>query len=515
MKNGVILQAFERQLPADGSLWRTIGEKATCFANFGISAVWMPPMCKGAAGGGSLGYDTYDLYDLGEFYQKGSVRTKYGTKDELLSAITALHNVGVEVYANMVLNHLDEGDEEEWLRVEESIENGYLSKFKQPREDMFQTRFTFPGRIPAHSRFVWNHEHFTGFDYPKSEWELSGDRWCEVPNSKRNRIFRIYGKKWPEDTEVFGGHWPVEEKKPFFCFDIDHSNPDVREELVSWGKWFLDTTHADGLVLDCVPHISTPFLCDWLSEMRKHSGCDLFAVGEYMSGVVSQLCSYLGRVNRNMSLLDYPLHYRFREASVNLKDGKDFDLRRLFSETFSAKCPDSAVTFLDNHDTQFCAGETESPVLWTFQVAAYAFILLRASGRPCVFWRDLYGAPDNQAGIVRDLPLLLKIRQLCAKGDEVSIMDQGPNLIGFARSGSPDDMASGLVCAISNDKVERRLQLQLPSHFYGLRLHCVVGDRPNVTVSAEGEADFSVGAGRCAIFIPEEAAAILEANRHQ
>ena len=65
MNSGVILQSFEQQIPADGSLWRAIGERAGSFAKMGISAVWMPPMCKCAAGGGSLGYDTYDLYDFG------------------------------------------------------------------------------------------------------------------------------------------------------------------------------------------------------------------------------------------------------------------------------------------------------------------------------------------------------------------------------------------------------------------------------------------------------------------
>lgn len=36
-----------------------------------------------------VGYGAYDLYDLGEFNQKGTVRTKYGTKAQLKSAIDA------------------------------------------------------------------------------------------------------------------------------------------------------------------------------------------------------------------------------------------------------------------------------------------------------------------------------------------------------------------------------------------------------------------------------------------
>ena len=41
------------------------------------------------------GYAVYDLYDLGEFDQKGTVRTKYGTRHELEEAVAALHENGI------------------------------------------------------------------------------------------------------------------------------------------------------------------------------------------------------------------------------------------------------------------------------------------------------------------------------------------------------------------------------------------------------------------------------------
>jgi hypothetical protein len=43
---------------------------------------------------------------------------------------------------------------------------------------------------------------------------------------------------------------------------------------------------------------------------------------------------------------------------------------------------------------------------------------------------------------------LLKIRQICAKGEESVILDKGPNLVGFVRSGILEDTWSGLVCII-------------------------------------------------------------------
>ncbi|HBL29705.1 MAG TPA: alpha-amylase, partial [Acidobacteria bacterium] len=55
--------------------------------------------------GSDVGYGVYDMYDLGEFNQKGSVRTKYGTKAEYLAAISTAHANGLQIYGDLVFNH--------------------------------------------------------------------------------------------------------------------------------------------------------------------------------------------------------------------------------------------------------------------------------------------------------------------------------------------------------------------------------------------------------------------------
>ena len=70
----------------------------------GVTAVWIPPACKGKEQN-DVGYGTYDLFDLGEFDQKNTVRTKYGTRQELQEAIKALHEHHVGVYLDAVMNH--------------------------------------------------------------------------------------------------------------------------------------------------------------------------------------------------------------------------------------------------------------------------------------------------------------------------------------------------------------------------------------------------------------------------
>ena len=82
MQNGTMIQFFHWYTPADGNFWKHVKEEAPRLAKLGINAVWLPPACKAAGGGYSVGYDIYDLYDLGEFDQKGTIRTRYGTKEE-------------------------------------------------------------------------------------------------------------------------------------------------------------------------------------------------------------------------------------------------------------------------------------------------------------------------------------------------------------------------------------------------------------------------------------------------
>jgi alpha-amylase len=117
MENFTMLQFFEWYYPGDGGLWDHLKNESGRLKSIGIDAVWLPPAYKGAAGGYSVGYDVYDIYDLGEFDQKGSVRTKYGTKQQLLDAVQAARDAGLNVYVDVVLNHMGGADEAEKVTV--------------------------------------------------------------------------------------------------------------------------------------------------------------------------------------------------------------------------------------------------------------------------------------------------------------------------------------------------------------------------------------------------------------
>ena len=93
-------------------------------------------------------------------------------------------------------------------------------------------------------------------------------------------------------------------------------------------------------------------------------------------------------------LFDVALHLKFHQAS---KQGDGFDMAQIFTDTLTAADPAHAVTLVANHDTQPLQS-LEAPVEPWFKPLAYALILLREQGVPCVFYPDLYGASYRDKG---------------------------------------------------------------------------------------------------------------------
>ena len=69
------------------------------------TSLWLPPPCKGASGGFSVGYDPFDRFDLGDKNQAGSIPTRYGTKADLLRLVEVAHRFGLRVYFDNVMAH--------------------------------------------------------------------------------------------------------------------------------------------------------------------------------------------------------------------------------------------------------------------------------------------------------------------------------------------------------------------------------------------------------------------------
>ena len=437
--NGVMMQYFHWYTAADGTLWETVAAKSKELAEAGVTALWLPPAYKGIGGRAEVGYGVYDLYDLGEFYQKGSIRTKYGTRQQYLDAIAEVKAAGLQVYADGVLNHRMGADKAEPCRATPYSKGDRINP-KGPLQDIESwTHFTFPGRNGKHSAFEWHWQHFDAVDY-------------EAGNpDDYNTIYLFEGKRFDDDVSEEFGNFAY-----LMGCDLDCQNKDVRDELISWGKWYLDTTGVDGFRLDAIKHIAAWFFPEWHDALEKHAGKDLFMVGEYWANSLPALQWYIDDVGGRLTAFDVPLHFNFYNAG---RSGNNYDLRRILDGTLVKERPTHAVTFVDNHDSQPLQALESSIDPW-FKPLAYAIILLRQEGYPCIFHPDYYGAEYEDKGKDGNsyhismpphrflIDKFLHARQYYAYGSQCDYFDH-PNTIGWTRFGD-EEHPGGMAVLMSN-----------------------------------------------------------------
>ncbi len=472
------MQYFEWYMNCNQNLWNDIKENADKISETGVTAMWLPPAFKGIGGKDEVGYGAYDLYDLGEFDQKGTIKTKYGSKDEYLDAIVALKQAGIEVYPDIVLNHKMGADAIQTIpatKVDWSDHNKEISGNETVK---VATKFTFPGRKGKYSDFVWNWTDFDGIDYNSA--------------TNENAIFKFKDKQWGTEVDEEFGNFDY-----LMGADLDFSNPRVIKECTDWGKWYLEFTGADGFRLDAVKHIRASFYRDWIKTLREQSKKELFSVGEYWSSDVNKLHKYITETDGEISLFDVPLHYNLYSASTD----PDYDLSKIFDHTLVKENSSMAVTFVDNHDTQ--PGQAlESFIQDWFKESAYAIILLRNTGYPCVFYGDYYGIEHDNIKPMENLKTLMLIRKEKSYGVQHDYFDYN-SYVGWTQEGDEDHINSGLAVVISNagDGFKRMfVGLQNAGEKYIDALgHC----EDEVIIDEEGWGNFSVKGKSASVWVKE------------
>jgi alpha-amylase len=475
--NGVMYQSFQWHSRNDGKFWDDLASRAETLKDQGFDAVWIPPAYKGHAGADDVGYGVYDLFDLGEFDQKGSVRTRYGTHDQLVTAVATMRRHGLHVYADVVLNHRLGGDVVEDVKVVEIDPADRNQALSEPIDAKAWTGFTFPGRAGKYDDFTLSSRHFIAIDHLES-------------GGTPGRIYLIHPKTFSGEVSFEQGNFDY-----LMGCDVDLYDDQVRAHLFRWAHWFVNELKMDGLRLDAVKHLPASFIRDMVKDLREHSKQEhLFAVGEYWSADVGALQAYLTAVDGATTLFDVPLHFNFHRAA---KSGNGFDLRTIFDNTLVATAPQQAVTFVDNHDSE--PGQSlESWVDPWFKPIAYSLILLREAGYPCVFAGDVEGLTQNaDAGpAMGDLmATLLKLRKHYAIGPQQDIFDHA-NCVAWTRDGG-DRGPMAVVCSNGDAGTKR---FAVPGGAMTL-VNVLDPARPTLTTADDGQADFTCPAGGVAVWV--------------
>lgn len=487
-----MIQYFQWYTPGEGYLWKAIKNDIPKLKELGELTLWLPPAFKAAGGGYSVGYDVYDIYDLGEFDQKGSIPTKYGTKEEYIDLLKALHENGIDYCLDVVLNHKMGGDERERFHVLRKHDKNRQKAISEPFEIEAYTKFTFPGRQGKYSDYIWDFHSFTGVDYA-----------ADLEETAIFKIINESGTTWEDQVGDEKGNYDY-----LMGCDIEFRNAAVVNELKYWAKWYYEQTQYNGFRLDAIKHIPIYFYKDFIQYIRSEIKPDLYVVGEYWSPSLDALSGYIDETEGMIDLFDVPLQKHFSIAS---KSGSDFDMRSIFDGTLVKINPINAVTFVANHDTQPLQ-DLESPVEPWFKPLAYALILMRQEGFPCVFHPDMYGAEYTDKGndggeytihmpVIHELEKLMKLRNSHGHGGQFDYFDD-PNCLAWARTGNEYHKAS---VTILTNAGENGKTIEIGKIYAGQTFHDGTGNRQDtVTIDEHGLGTFTVNGGSVSVWIPAE-----------
>ena len=321
---GVMLQGFYWD-SYDDSRWVTLEKQANDLAS-SFDLIWIPQ--SGYCGGQSMGYD--DLWWFNNY------NSSFGNEDQLRSMIKTFKAAGLGTIADVVINH---------------------------------------------RRNVSSWVDFPKETYQGETYEMRSTDICANDDGGKTKTWASqngYSLSANNDT---GEGWDG-------MRDLDHKSENVQRIVKAYLKFLLNDLGYAGFRYDMVKGYGASY-----TKLYNEDSKPTFSVGEYWDGNAANVKNWISGTENTSAAFDFPFRYTVRNAlrgssndknSNNWKQDPDYRLLSTTSIMADANYRRYAVTFVENHDTEYrSAGEPQDPVKKD-TLAANAF-LLAMPGTPCVF----------------------------------------------------------------------------------------------------------------------------------
>ena len=320
---GVMLQGFYWD-SYDETSWSKLEAQADEIAPY-FQLIWIPQ-----SGWCNSDYNSMGYMPVYYFWQKSS----FGTERELRNMIASYRDKGTGFLADVVINHRKNiGEDDSWV--------------------------DFPVE-------TWNGKTYQmgSTDICKNDDGGTTANWA----SQQGLSLSVN-----DDT---GDDWPG-------CRDLDHNNPNVQNIIKDYLKFLLEDIGYVGFRYDMVKGFWASIIADYNMAAKPR-----FSVGEYFDGTeniknwVNNTKGYVSSTPTSAAF-DFQFHFRVRDA-IESRNWRNLG----WDEKPLADCYERqyAVTFVENHDTEYrITGETQTAI-WKDTLAANAY-LLAMPGTPCVFYR--------------------------------------------------------------------------------------------------------------------------------
>lgn len=163
--------------------------------------------------------------------------------------------------------------------------------------------------------------------------------------------------------------------------DLDHNSTNVQTSVKAYLNMLLNDLGYAGFRYDMVKGYSGSFTGIYNSYANP-----TYSVGEYWDGNASTVETWLNATKVNSKIqsaaFDFPFRYTVRDA-INNSDWTKLSNTSVMSDVNYRQY---AVTFVENHDTEYRSSSEQQDPIRKDTLAANAF-LIAMPGTPCVFYR--------------------------------------------------------------------------------------------------------------------------------
>lgn len=158
--------------------------------------------------------------------------------------------------------------------------------------------------------------------------------------------------------------------------DLDHQSANVQRIVKAYEQYLLNDLGYSGFRYDMVKG----FAGSHVAAYNRAANVS-FSVGEYFDGNVTKVKHWIDQAEKQSAAFDFPFRYTVRDA-INAGDWSKLASKSTLvgDEAYRRY----AVTFVENHDTQYRSASEQNDPIRKDTLAANAY-LLAMPGTPCVF----------------------------------------------------------------------------------------------------------------------------------
>ena len=332
---GVMLQGFYWDGYADAQ-WTRLEKQVDNLATT-FDLVWLPQSAD--CGGQSMGYD--DLY-----WFPGHYNSSFGTEAELRSLIKTFKDKGIGTIADVVINH------------RKNVSNWV----------------DFP------------QETYKGVTYQLQSTDIcANDDKGATKTWATNNGFSLSANN---DT---GEGWDG-------MRDLDHKSVNVQTNVKAYLKMLLEYFGYVGFRYDMVKGYAGTY-----TKMYNEDAKPQFSVGECWDSS-NTIKNWIDATGKTSGAFDFQFRYTVRNA-INKQDWTYLDKQNdgnwplVSNRYYSGNYRQYAVTFVENHDTEYRSSSAQQDPIRKDTLAANAY-LLAMPGTPCVFLKHWQSYKQEIANMV-------------------------------------------------------------------------------------------------------------------